>query len=128
LPSSKGSSRGFREEGNPTINAQNLFGLVLSAISNFPCAMAVADPEVPELIYKEGDDPSQGLVCCYGGCDFRGFSWHSIFTHVRLRHGRKYANLRGTYLYRKGTEESNAMQNELRRKRRLPDPAAQGEH
>ena len=102
-------------------------GLVLIAILSFPCAMAVADPEVPELIYNDGDDPSQGLVCCYGGCDFRGFSWHSIFSHVRLRHGRKYASLRSTYLYKKGTEEPNAMQNERRRKRRLPDPAVQGE-
>ena len=90
--------------------------------------MAVADPAIPEQIYKEGDDPSQGLTCCYGGCNFRGRSWISIFSHVRNRHGRKYSELKGTYLYRKATEELNAQQNEYRRKRRLSDQVARGEH
>lgn len=67
-------------------------------------AAAEKDPEPP---YKEGDDPytGEGLQCYYKECKYHGSSWLKIIEHLRRKHGRSYASLKDSYLYKMANEE-----------------------
>ena len=64
--------------------------------------------ERPMPPYTKEDDTTNGICCFYGGCKVRLPSLGRVLEHLRVKHGRKHDEFRGTYLFEKGMAELSA--------------------
>jgi hypothetical protein len=77
------------------------------------------DPPVPP--YTEADKAEDGLKCFYTNCAYQTTSYGSLLHHCKNKHGRRFSELRGTYLHTMGIKEVSAKNHEYKTRKATTD-------
>jgi len=99
--------RGFEDPGKlaPREDADDEADAIQPEVPAAVAAAAIGD-DLPVPPYTEADKAEDGLKCFYTNCAYQTTSYGSLLHHCKNKHGRRFSELRGTYLHTMGTPYS----------------------